>query len=225
MAAQAAKTGERGFTPSEHFMKMRGQDYLPIKWRVVWFREDHPDGSIQTSLVSHDSTVGRAEFQARASFWTSDGREVSATGHGSETRTDFSDYFEKAETKAIGRALAMLGYGTQFAIDLDEGVRLADSPAERQQRNLALLPTQPTVARTAAPLPTTAPIATDELALTRLRQQVDTLLTDDSGAQQKLPKPVAEMTTAEAEKTLAWLRQRVQARTTPAGDRQLARTS
>lgn len=30
--------------------------------------------------------------------------------------------------KAVGRALAMLGYGTQFAPELDEGDRIVDSP-------------------------------------------------------------------------------------------------
>ena len=39
---------------------------------------------------------------------------------------------EKAETKAVGRALAMLGYGTQFAPELDEGERIVDSPVERK---------------------------------------------------------------------------------------------
>ena len=46
----------------------------------------------------------------------------------SETMSDFRDYFEKAETKAIGRALAMLGYGTQFAPELDEAERVVDTP-------------------------------------------------------------------------------------------------
>jgi hypothetical protein len=37
-----------------------------------------------------------------------------ATGYGSETASDFPDFIEKAETKAIGRALNALGYGAQF---------------------------------------------------------------------------------------------------------------
>ena len=38
---------------------------------------------------------------------------------------------EKAETGSIGRALALLGYGTQFCADeLDEGDRIVDAPAE-----------------------------------------------------------------------------------------------
>src|SRR3546814_7260726 len=44
-----------------------------------------------------------------------------ATGYGSETPKDFGDYIEKAETKAIGRALGALGFGTQFTDDFDEG--------------------------------------------------------------------------------------------------------
>jgi hypothetical protein len=45
----------------------------------------------------------------------------SATDYGSETPKDFGDYIEKAATKALGRALAQLGYGTQFVgFELDE---------------------------------------------------------------------------------------------------------
>jgi hypothetical protein len=45
----------------------------------------------------------------------------SATGWGSEHYNDFRDYIEKAETKALGRALAALGFGTQFCPDFDFG--------------------------------------------------------------------------------------------------------
>jgi hypothetical protein len=58
---------------------------------------------------------------------------VYATGYGSETKTDFGDYVEKAETKAVGRALAFLGYGTAQAMDLDEGGSVADSPVDAQR--------------------------------------------------------------------------------------------
>ncbi len=50
-----------------------------------------------------------------------------ATGYGSEAQGDFADYIEKAETKAIGRALAALGYGTQFALDFDLGGEQVDA--------------------------------------------------------------------------------------------------
>ena len=32
-----------GFNPNDHMMKLKGKDYLQVAWRLVWFREDHPD--------------------------------------------------------------------------------------------------------------------------------------------------------------------------------------
>jgi hypothetical protein len=56
-------------------------------------------------------------------------RQGMATGYGTETKADFTDYAERAETRAIGRALALLGFGTQFVgADLSEGEHVADAP-------------------------------------------------------------------------------------------------
>lgn len=53
-------------------------------------------------------------------------------GNKAECAANFSDYKEKAQTGAIGRALATLGYGTQFTADeFDEGHRIVDSPVDR----------------------------------------------------------------------------------------------
>lgn len=115
------------FNPNEHMMNLKGKDYLQVMWRLVWFREDHPDFGINTTAL--ELTEDHAIF--KAIITTADGVQVSA-GHGSESKRDFGDFIEKAETKAIGRALAMLGYGTQFAADeLDEGERIVDSPVKR----------------------------------------------------------------------------------------------
>lgn len=48
----------------------------------------------------------------------------------SERAVDFPDFIEKANTGAVGRALAMIGFGTQFAPDLDEGNRIVDAPVD-----------------------------------------------------------------------------------------------
>ena len=101
-------------------------DYLDVKWRLVWLREQYPDAIITTTLLAHDDSF--ALFRSTISVPSG----ASATGHGSETKADFGDYIEKAETKAVGRALAMLGFGTQFAPDLDEGHRIVDTPVERR---------------------------------------------------------------------------------------------
>lgn len=99
------------FDPSRYLSKVGKADYLEVKWRMVWLREVHPDAEIDTELVTHDPDRTFAMFKAVVSV-PGGGR---GTGYGSETARDFGDYIEKAETKAIGRALATLGFGTQFS--------------------------------------------------------------------------------------------------------------
>ena len=68
---------------------------------------------------------------------------------GRKTAAHCSRYQEKAETKAIGRALAALGYGTQFCSDFDEGGSVTDAPVQRQPR---AAPTSSGTAEKAMPL-------------------------------------------------------------------------
>jgi hypothetical protein len=115
------------FDPSKYLTKVGGADYLEVKWRLVWLRELHPNATIETELVSHDGNL--AVFRARVSIPGGG----SATGWGSEGVDDFRDYLEKAETKALGRALAALGFGTQFCPDFDFGAAqgaVVDSPID-----------------------------------------------------------------------------------------------
>jgi hypothetical protein len=59
-----------------------------------------------------------------------------AKGTKMETAGGFPSYIEAAETGAIGRALAVCGYGTQFAPDLDElsSGKIVDSPLPNNVR-------------------------------------------------------------------------------------------
>lgn len=116
-------TEKQPFSAKEHLTDVRGKQYLETKWRLVWLRSEHPDATIETQLI--ESATDFALFKATVTIPGGG----SATGHGSETRQDWRDYIEKAETKAIGRALAALGYGTQFS-DLEEG-GIVDSPAQK----------------------------------------------------------------------------------------------
>ncbi len=107
-------------------LNLRGRDYLEVKYRLVWFREEHPDWSIETEILS----ATEANAYARATVKDDQGRVI-ATSHKFETKQGFPDFIEKAETGAIGRALALIGYGTQFCADeLDEGDRIVDSPVD-----------------------------------------------------------------------------------------------
>jgi len=115
------------FDPSRYLTKIGPADYLEVKWRLLWLRTEHPDAEIETELVAHGDDF--AVFRARVSV---PGRGA-ATGHGSESRADFREYLEKAETKAVGRALAALGFGTQFCADFEFASgsnKVVDSPID-----------------------------------------------------------------------------------------------
>lgn len=150
-------TQNNQFNPNEHIMKLKSKegpkDYLPVQWRLVWFREQCPEGTIDTEEMTIDldreveeeafawnkeknrseKIIKRAKGYARFKAIVTDGKGGRATGTKSENAASFPDYIEKAETGAIGRALAALGYGTQFAPEMDESHRIVDSPVDRTQ--------------------------------------------------------------------------------------------
>ena len=106
---------DQAFDPTQYLSNFDGRDYLEVKWRVMWLRHEHPDARMTTEIVQHNEEGGFALFRAEVEI-PGGGK---ATGWGSETVRDFHDYIEAAETKAMGRALAALGYGTQFCHDFD----------------------------------------------------------------------------------------------------------
>jgi hypothetical protein len=101
-------------------------DYLPLAARIAWFRREHPDWSIITKIVQ----LANKAVVMKAIIKDASGRII-ATARKKETEIGFPDYIEKAETGAVGRALAMCGYGTLQAPELDEQDRLADTPVEK----------------------------------------------------------------------------------------------
>ena len=117
------------FNPDNYMIKLKGKDYLPVAGRLVWFREDHPDWGIVTEPVAVE-----ADYSIfKACIFDADGK-LMATAHKKEDARGFPDHMEKAETGSIGRALALCGYGTQFADEFDEGQdRIVDSPQQRRQ--------------------------------------------------------------------------------------------
>jgi len=101
-------------------------DYLPVAARIAWFRKDHPDWSIITKTIQ----LANKAVVMKALIKDANGRII-ATARKKETEIGFPDYIEKAETGAVGRALAMCGYGTLQAPEFDEGERIADAPVEK----------------------------------------------------------------------------------------------
>jgi hypothetical protein len=128
-----------------------------VKWRLLWLRKEHPDACIVTDLVQYDPQM--AIFKATVTLPTGG----MATGYGSETASDFADFMEKAETKAIGRALNALGYGAQFGDaprpeEAPQGRASADAPRPAARTEARLQPQEP-VERPAYSTPAAVPVA------------------------------------------------------------------
>lgn len=127
MAKELFKTTAKG--TKLPIMLLKGKEYLLVAHRLVWFREEHPEGSIMTEVSTNGET---SDAKATVAFKLSNGEyRVVSTGHKRETESNFPDHREKAETGAIGRALAIAGYGTQFEPELDEQERIVDAPIKQ----------------------------------------------------------------------------------------------
>ncbi len=131
-------------------LSLKGKEYLQVMHRLVWFKERYPGskGLIKTQMIEHQGQGKDEYFIFRAEIFVDSerGPMLVATGHKRETVGGFADAMEKAESGAIGRALAMMGIGTQFSFDdLDEGDRLADSPAPVLEKTVGVAAITPTV--------------------------------------------------------------------------------
>ena len=167
------------FDPTQYLMDLSKKKYLEVGYRIQWINHDAPipeydSFDISTELLhifeyedpKTKRHVREAVFKATVTLFKAGQVIKRATAHGSESNVDFPAFWEKAETKAIGRALAEAGFGTQFAVaDFDEGQKpspidgkmgpaLSDSPVKTAAPAAARPAPAP---RPAAPAPTPAP--------------------------------------------------------------------
>lgn len=125
-------------------IELKGKLYLEVKYRLVWFREERPiiEGQRSWAIVIDVKVNNNGDAAvAKATIIDPQGNIVQ-TATKMETQDGFPDFLEKAETGAVGRALAMIGYGTQFAMELEEGDRIVDAPCGKQVPHTAS-PIQP----------------------------------------------------------------------------------
>lgn len=238
---------KRSFNPNDHLMQLRSKegakDYLPVQWRLVWFRDQCPHGTIDTEEIEVDldremeedvfvwnsekrrseKVVKRAKGYARYKAIVTDGKGGRATGTKSEKAASFPDFIEKAETGAIGRALAALGYGTQFAPDLDEAHRIVDSPVDRapsgyegngSNGNGSLTPMRPAAMSNnntngnGSSSNTTAPAAVEtptDATMTVTEQQISSIRKLSEYLGKAEPESLASMSNLEAKKVIQQL--------------------
>lgn len=157
-------------------LNLKGKDYLQVPHRVLWFREERPNWRIVTEYVC----ITETSAFAKATILDESGAIV-ATSHKYEDKQGFGDFREKAETGAIGRALALCGFGTAFAMELEEShERIVDSPQQRVQKHN--LPSSLTAGERpenpSGPPPTPHQFPNGTAQLEQLRAQLRQIITD-----------------------------------------------
>lgn len=96
------------------------EDYEDVKDRLAKFWSENPDGAIHTQLVSDPNIFGKVVFRAEAYkqkpvdgvVWFPDATGFAAEEQGQGGMANTTSWHENAETSAIGRALANMGYAT-----------------------------------------------------------------------------------------------------------------
>lgn len=112
-------------------MNLKGNEYAKVPDRLKAFREDCPRGSIKTSHEIMED--GQIVFTAYVVKDKSDPSSADATGHSYGKQGEVKA-FEKLETVAVGRALALLGYLISGEIasseEMDEFYRYRDEKVQ-----------------------------------------------------------------------------------------------
>lgn len=117
-------------------IRIKGKDYVMVKDRVVAFREDHPDWTIDTDVeyIEDGMVITKTKILDPEGRLISTGLAYEREGSTYITATSF---VEVAETSSVGRALGFMGYG----IDDSLGSANEIANAMLQQEQLADLAT------------------------------------------------------------------------------------
>lgn len=115
-------------------LNLKGKNYLQIAHRLVWLNEEVENFDIQSEFVRLEEDFATAKTTVTIFGTNANGQSIvikKASAYKTEHAKHFPDFAEKSSTGALGRALAMLGFGTQFCSEeLDEGERIVDAPIE-----------------------------------------------------------------------------------------------
>ena len=118
-------------------IKLGNKDYLPVAARLQWLNIESKSFTIDTELI--EMSDKHAIFKATVTITgPHDSRKASSFKR--EDRNHFPDFVEKACTGAVGRALGMLGFGTQFTNEFDEVSNEDDTVMEKNGVQLLIDP-------------------------------------------------------------------------------------
>lgn len=115
-------------------IKLQGKNYVQVKDRIVAFRSIFTKGSIETTPNFTDNYV---IFEAKV---FDNDNKLLATGH-SRVLLNKDKAIEKCESASVGRALAMIGFGTSESIasyeemeEMEEGSGAFDEDIELKKQ-------------------------------------------------------------------------------------------
>lgn len=115
-------------------INLSGKNYAQVKDRIKEFRTDCPNGLIETTPTFTEDGI---MFKARIVKDKNNPASAEATGHSFATasKNQKEKQFEKQESIAVGRALALLGYASDGEIASSEEMEefLADKEEKRAE--------------------------------------------------------------------------------------------
>ncbi len=126
------KEGIKGVNARIKKIAIKGKQYATVAARVQAFRELCPGGTISTEIIS--MADGVVLMQAKV---MDEGGRLLATGFAQEKEAasmiNKTSYIENCETSAVGRALAMLGLGSDENIASSQEMYAAMSQQEAME--------------------------------------------------------------------------------------------
>lgn len=113
---------------------VKGKQYAEVNQRIKAFRMVYPQGTIETYIVSLENGICVMKASVR------DGGLLLGTGTAYEkegsTFINKTSYIENCETSAVGRALAMCGFGIDTSIASKEEVENAIAQQEEEKKEI-----------------------------------------------------------------------------------------
>ncbi len=111
---------------------VKGKEYAEVNQRIKAFRMVHPDGGIETEILSIENGVCIMKAKVTDSYGN-----VLGVGHAYEkegsTFINKTSYIENCETSAVGRALGMVGIGINTSVASFEEVSNAIAQQEEEK--------------------------------------------------------------------------------------------
>lgn len=126
---------------------VKGKQYAEVNQRIKAFRMLYPEGTIETEIVSIDNgiCIMKANIYKNIYMCQEDENQIikiekmllgTGTAYEKENSTfiNKTSYIENCETSAVGRALAMCGFGIDTSIASKEEVENAIEQQEQEKK-------------------------------------------------------------------------------------------